>query len=189
MSSIIFWYVTFGFEVLPWNTVLKTQCNWLCDRYHKFHFFFTKKWSVCHLVFGCSQHCPMHFATTIALQHHCPPPLPAHSNFPTFLLHSRHIISVVIGKWFAKFHANELSFCKVLSLDEFLKVTFPQDVLFDSSCFEGTALQLVLQRVGGVTQCTPELITGHGTIISVFGPSGSLELNQRRNNVQAVTLL
>jgi hypothetical protein len=92
-----------------------------------------------------------------------------------------------MGKRFAKFHANELSFCKVLSLDEFLKVTFPQDVLFDSSCFEGTDLQLVLQRVG-VTQCTPELITGHGTIISVFGPSGSLELNQRRNNVQAVTL-
>jgi hypothetical protein len=39
----------------------------LCHCYHEFHFFFTNKWSVCHLVFGCSHHRPMHFATAIAL--------------------------------------------------------------------------------------------------------------------------
>ena len=39
-------------------------------------------------------------------QRHCT----AYFTFPTFLLHSRHIISVVMGKRFAKFRANEKRF-------------------------------------------------------------------------------
>jgi hypothetical protein len=27
MSTIIVWYITFGFDELPWNDVIKTQCN------------------------------------------------------------------------------------------------------------------------------------------------------------------
>jgi hypothetical protein len=38
---------------------------------------------------------------------HSTPPLPAYSTFPTFVLQRRHIISVVMGKWFARQWRND----------------------------------------------------------------------------------
>ena len=110
MSSIIFRYVTFVFDVLSWNTVLKTQCNcvilsWVPLLFHK--------------EVVCMSSCFWLFTTSPnALCHrHCTPPLPAYSTFPTFVLHSRHIILVVMGKRFAKFCANGKRFRPSLTDD------------------------------------------------------------------------
>ena len=91
------------FDVLSWNTVLKTQCNCVIAITSFISF---------HKEMVCMSSCFRLFTTLPnALCHcHCTPPLPAHSTFPTFVLHSRHIILVVMGKWFAKFCANEKRF-------------------------------------------------------------------------------